>query len=71
MNCGENLEFDTIYFDMDGVLADFGRGVMEMCQMDVYSQFESYSKEFDDRMYAAIRDIPNFYFKLEPMDGMI
>ena len=29
---------EKIYFDMDGVLADFDRGVRELCGMEAFDQ---------------------------------
>ena len=58
-----------IYLDMDGVLADFDRGVNEMCGMNATSQNEKYDCAYDDRMWDAIREIDHFYDKLEPMPG--
>lgn len=59
-----------IYFDMDGVLADFERGVKEMCGVIPPSQN---SKDFetgaDDKMWDEISGIEHFYDKLELMPG--
>ena len=35
---GERRMIKKIYFDMDGVLADFDRGIREFCGMDAVSQ---------------------------------
>lgn len=61
------MTVQKIYFDMDGVLADFARGVQEMCHMDAPPQ-EGH-KEENDRMWARIRAIGNFYDRLELMPG--
>ena len=55
---------------MDGVLADFGRGVKEMCSMEPYPQ-GSGQKEHDDLMFGRIRDTDRFYYRLLPMEGVI
>ena len=68
---GDTLDFDKIYFDMDGVLADFNKGVMDMCQIYAGDQEGPDRKELDDRMFAAIAATPHFYLKLEPVDGML
>ena len=57
-----------IYFDMDGVLADFDRGVEELCSMDYVPQGQR-PDGFDDAMWASIREVGHFYDKLEPMPG--
>ena len=63
-------QVEKIYFDMDGVLADFERGVKEMCGVIPPSQN---SKDFepgeDDEMWKKIRGIEHFYDKLELMPG--
>ena len=68
---GDDTDFDRIYFDMDGVLADFNRGVMDMCQIDAGGQDSPDRKELDDRMFAAIAATPHFYLRLEPVDGTL
>ena len=51
-----------VYFDMDGVLADFARGLREMCGMDAPTQ----GTGGDDVVFDAIRRTPHFYLRLEP-----
>ena len=58
-----------IYFDMDGVLADFGRGVRELCDMEALSQNGERDLKQDDLMWEAIRDTDCFYDRLELMPG--
>ena len=58
-----------IYFDMDGVLADFDRGVSELCGLPQIRQDETTGKDLDDKMWRRIRDIPHFYDMLEIMPG--
>ncbi|MCD8372851.1 MAG: hypothetical protein LUD27_06090 [Clostridia bacterium] len=53
---------------MDGVLADFNRGVKELCNIDPLDQANA-SEKADDAMWAAIRDTPHFYDRLEFMPG--
>lgn len=57
-----------IYFDMDGVLADFDRGVRELCGMDTPDQ-SGRTPEQDDLMWEKIREVGHFYDKLELMPG--
>ena len=61
------MNVKKIYFDMDGVLADFHRGVRELCGMEPVDQGISGKKE--DRMWDAIRDAGHFYDRLELMPG--
>ena len=64
------MEIKKIYFDMDGVLADFERGINEICGMDMPVQGKS-TEEEDDRMWQAVKETEHFYDKLEPMKGAI
>jgi len=66
----EDFELDMIYFDMDGVLADFYRGVREMCGMDVPDQ-NRMDRETNDLMFARIRDTPDFFLRLKPIEGTV
>lgn len=61
-------EIKKIYFDMDGVLADFDRGVVELLGQKPLDQMTR-DDASDDEMYAAMRAIPNYYDKLELMEG--
>ena len=66
------MKVKKIYFDMDGVLADFDRGIIELCGLEPYSQNEKWDPSFaerDDRMWAAIRDAGHFYDRLELLPG--
>ena len=64
------MEIKKIYFDMDGVLADFERGINEICGMDMPVQGKS-TEEEDDRMWLAVKEAEHFYDRLEPMKGAI
>ena len=57
-----------IYFDLDGVLADFDRGVMELAGFDRNGATAN-SGIKDDDMWQAIAKVPNFYDKLELIPG--
>ena len=64
------MEVEKIYFDMDGVLADFERGVKELCGIDTPDQnSKERTKEEDDAMWAAIKETGHFYDLLELMPG--
>ena len=62
------MNVKKIYFDMDGVLADFDRGVRELCGMKPKPQGHRASAE-DQVMWDAIREVGHFYDKLEFMPG--
>lgn len=64
------MEVKKIYFDMDGVLADFAGGVRELCGMEPVSQ-NAKNKDLseEDRMWKAIKDAGHFYDKLEILPG--
>lgn len=55
-----------IFFDMDGVLADFNRGIKELCGLSPLCQ-EMKDKEEDEKMWAAVGGIEHFYDHLELM----
>ena len=59
-----------IYFDMDGVLSDFERGVAELCGLEPRPQGKN-SPEEDDQMFEAIRKVEHFYDRLKPLPGAV
>ena len=61
------MDIKKIYFDMDGVLADFDRGVIELCGLEPLDQGVSDKRE--ERMWNGIREVGHFYDKLEIMPG--
>ncbi len=62
------MEVEKIYFDMDGVLADFDRGVRELCHREPLNQMTSTPEE-DLKLWDAIRPIEHFYDLLEILPG--
>ena len=46
---------EKIYFDMDGVLADFDRGLVEICGITPENQMTK-SDAYDDMMWGKVRD---------------
>ena len=64
----EKSNITKIYFDMDGVLADFERGVRELCGIEPIGQ-GSATDEQTDRLWEAVKKVPHFYLKLEPVKG--
>ena len=58
---------EEIYFDMDGVLADFERGVREICGMEPPSQNGKRDFGADDEMWRRIKEADHFYDHLELM----
>ena len=64
------MKIDRIYFDMDGVVADFDRGVIEICGLTPHSQnAKQRPQEEDDKMWARIKEVGHYYDKLELMPG--
>ena len=59
----------TIYFDMDGVLADMS-GYMDSHGIE-YNHGDAHDVKLDQKMWNYIRAIPHFYDKLEPLPGSI
>ena len=65
----QTVKVRKIYFDLDGVLADFDRGVHELCGMDAFSHEDEPFYRFDEIMWERIKEVGHFYDKLELMEG--
>ncbi len=63
------MDIRKIYFDMDGVLADFNKGVRVLCGTEPRSQNGVIDPVEDDARWAKIKAVPHFYDKLELMPG--
>ncbi len=61
---------EKIYLDMDGVLADFERGIKELCGIEPIPQGARRPAE-EDEMWEKARAVGHFYGKLEPMQGAV
>ena len=59
---------EKIYFDMDGVLADFNRGVQELGGTEPRDQLLE-KPEDTKRLWDAVRKVDHFYDRLETMPG--
>lgn len=58
------MEVNKIYFDLDDTLAEFSKGLYDICGLDPVPQ-DCATPEQDDAMWAAIRDSNHFYYHLE------
>lgn len=65
------MKIKKLYLDMDGVLADFDRGVRELAGAEPLPVNGKRSPEDDERMWAAVRGVDHFYGRLEPMPGAV
>ncbi len=62
------MTIDKIYFDMDGVLADFDWGVKELGHIEPLDQMTA-TAEDDRKLWDAVRGVEHFYDKLEIIPG--
>lgn len=64
------MTIDKLYFDMDGVLADFDGGVMELCGMTLQRQGD-FDPKRDEMLWDSVRSVPHFYDRIKPVPGGI
>ena len=62
------MEVNKIYLDMDGVLADFDRGVREMCGLEPMDQMKATPSD-NDRLWAAVAQVDHYYGRLKMIPG--
>lgn len=61
------MDVNKIYFDLDGVLADFDRGLTELCGMGHVDQ-NMKNDAVDEEMFSGMRRVGNFYYQLKPIE---
>ena len=59
-----------IFIDMDGVLADFNRGLSELLNVTPMPQ-ENQPMHWQEEMWSAISEYARFYRDLEPVSGAV
>ena len=64
------MKITKIYFDMDGVLVDFDKGVKEILGLEPVKQ-EYHTKEFDDELFGRMKEEVNFYRNLDAIDDSV
>ena len=64
------MEFKKIYFDMDGVLADFDRGVIEILNLKPVKQ-EYHTVESDNLLFGEMKKAEHFYLRLHALEGSL
>ncbi len=64
------MEITKIYFDMDGVLADFDRGLREMCSMEPVNQMTR-TAEQRKMLWSRVSKVSHFYDRLEPLPDAV
>ena len=54
---------------MDGGLADFDRGIVELCGLEPHDQNGVVNQADDGTMWAKVKEAGHYYDKLELMPG--
>ncbi len=62
------MKISKIYFDMDNVLADFKRGIRDLCGLEPPDQ-EKADPATVRRVWESVRDTEHFYDRLEMVPG--
>ena len=62
------MKISKIFFDMDGVLANFDKGVEELAGFHIVKQ-DVADKMSDEEMWHRIREVEHYYDRLELMPG--
>lgn len=57
-----------VFFDLDGVMADFDRGAKELCGYAPAMQGTGGPEE-EERLFTALRKARHFFYQLEPIKG--
>jgi len=57
-----------IYFDMDGVLADFNGGLIRLCDVEPEDQMHQ-TEAGTNAIWDGVRSVEHFYDKLEVLPG--
>ena len=64
------MVIEKIYFDMDGVLANFDKGLIDICGITPQNQATK-SDAYDDMMWGKVREAGHYYDMLEPLEDGI
>ncbi len=62
------MNIEKIYFDMDGVLADFDGGIKKLCHREPLDQMTATPEE-NIKLWDAVRQVDHFYDRLEILPG--
>lgn len=62
---GESMK---IYFDMDDVIANFSKGMLELCNIRPFGQNNF---KMVNLLYSRMREIDHYYSKLEPIQEAV
>lgn len=64
-----NWENAKIFFDLDGVLADFDRGAIELCHTMPLDMNGKRDPEAKTALWLKVKEVSHFYDKLELIPG--